>query len=352
LQITLNGIKINLTQTNFAYLKSQNNLEWWQSIIEFIEILISNEPQIELQTSGSTGEPKKVVVDKHKLFISAQKTVDYFELNEKTTALLCMSAKYIAGQMMIVRAIVSGMNLICIEPSANPLKELNQQVDFTAMIPMQAKSSIDDLNTVKKLIIGGGKVDNSLVELLKQKNIEAYETFGMTETLSHIALRKVSPISIEYFTPLRDISISQGTNSELIIDYPELEIFKMATNDIIELSNNGAFKWIGRKDFIINSGGVKVSPEYVENAISHLLTQPFCITGIPDAKLGEKVVLVVEGEKLHDCSILQKISACVEKYYQPKEVFVVNKFPRTPNGKIERHKIVSSIIKDYPNIII
>jgi len=345
MKITLNHKEIELSpNVKLDYLLKGNNDNWWKAIFNFLELWSNESPGIEIKTSGSTGTPKQMLIEKSKMWISATKTCEFFELNEKSTGLLCLSALYIAGQMMLVRAMVSGMNLICIEPSGNPVTEINNNIDFAAMVPMQVQQACDNdnnLNLIKNLIIGGGQVPLSLIKKLSIYKGKAYETFGMTETLSHIALKQLTPTKQNHFIPLPGISINCGYKNELIIDYPELGIYKMKTSDVIELQNNsGAFIWKGRTDFVINSGGVKISPEEVEQEIEQLITQRFCIIGLADEKLGEKVVLVIEGKSFDTEKLQTKIKETLYTYYVPKEILFINKFPITESGKIKRKKII------------
>lgn len=349
MKITLNNQHIVLTPNiQLSELRQQNaNATWWNSIVDFLEEWTSNKLTITVKTSGSTGEPKVWEIEKVKFWVSATKTCEFFELNNKSTGLLCLSANYIAGKMMLVRALVSGMNLLCVEPKNSPLNYLHEAIDFCAMVPMQVKSCLNEpkkLNQIKNLIIGGGQVDFSLQNQLKAYKGNAYETFGMTETLSHVALRKVSPISENHFSALSGVSILQGYNNTLIIDYPELGIYKLKTNDIIELKGtSGHFIWKGRTDFIINSGGVKISPEEVEKQIAHLIKQRFCIIGLKDEKLGEKVVLALEGEKFNTSILNEELKKYLSPYTCPKEIMFIKEFPLTNNGKIKRKELFEMI---------
>ena len=346
--ITLNSITYDLKNTDWNTLHVLNkNESWWQAIIEFLKEWANNLPTVTLTTSGSTGEPKQIVVGKAQMWVSATKTCEFFSLNENSTGLLCLSANYIAGKMMLVRAIVSGMNLICIEPSGNPVKELKTPIDFAAMVPMQVEQSLlqtNKLNLIKNLIVGGGKVSNALVSKLQTYTGNAFETFGMTETLSHIALKQLRPKYQEYFTPFNGVFILQGYNNVLVIDFPELGIYKLKTTDIIEIINPaGCFIWKGRTDFIINSGGMKISPEEIESKIAHLVTQRFCICGVPDSKLGESIMLIIEGESYPTVTLIQKINEILPSYFRPKKIQFVQSFPLTETGKIKRTELVKLV---------
>lgn len=345
MKIRLNSLEIDLSPNcKLEALKKENSgAKWWLDIILFLEEWANDSSILTIKTSGSTGVPKEIVVKKAGMWVSATKTCDFFQLNETSTGLLCLSAHYIAGKMMLVRALVSGMNLLCIKPTDNPVQTLNEVIDFTAMVPMQAKQSLKNItqfNHIKNLIIGGGQVPRTLISELKQSSTRVFETFGMTETLSHIALKQLTPEYQNYFTPLNGVYILQGFQKRLVIDFPELGIYKMKTNDIIELVNNsGAFIWKGRSDFIINSGGIKISPEEVEEKIAHLFSQKFFIKGMPDEKLGEKLVLFIEGERFNTSKLNLAIQQSLPSYHSPKEIRFLEKLPLTDSGKIRRKEV-------------
>lgn len=342
--ITLNNIKIDLQPNcNLSeYLNLHPNAAWWKDIITFLEQWSNDTENITIRTSGSTGDPKEMEVRKPFLWVSASKTCDFFNLTNETVGLLCLSANYIAGKMMLVRAMVSGMNLICIEPTNNPVKHIENTIDFAAMVPMQVTKAMqtpDKLNRIQHLIIGGGQVSSQLVEDLKYFKGYSFETYGMTETLSHIALKELTPNKQESFKVFQGININKGYKNELIIDYPELGIYRLKTNDIVELTSNGGFTWIGRSDFVINSGGVKISPEQIEKQINHLLEQPYCFIGLPDETLGEKLVLIIEGEEFNTKELQLELKGILPPYSIPKEIQFIKELPVTENGKIKRKEI-------------
>lgn len=351
--ITINDLNINLKNSDWNDLKQiENSASWWVSIIDFLEELAREQDYVTLQTSGSTGEAKVMKVEKYKLFNAALRTVDFFSLNSSTKGLLCLSANYIAGKMMIIRALVSGMHLHAVEPNSNPLKALKNSIDFAAMVPMQVKHGLqypEKFNLLKTLIIGGGLVDNSLKESLLKTTVKAYETFGMTETLSHIALKEISN-NQTFFKVLDGIEIGQGYHQELIINVPNLGIYGLKTTDIIDLKGSGQFAWIGRKDFVINSGGIKLHPELIEQKIEHLIQQPFCILGLPDKTLGERVCLIIEGDYFDSSELNKQIKLLVDNYEQPKSVLFAKEFPLTKTGKIKRKELKFLLKKKGPSI--
>lgn len=345
MQIILNNQNIKLSPNcKLQDLAQQNLAPWWQRIIQFLEDWSNNSPTLSIQTSGSTGTPKKLEIEKKKFWISAQKTCDFFHLNEKSVGLLCLSTDYIAGQMMLVRAMVSGMNLVCTEPSGNPVEQLESPIDFAAMVPMQVQECLnnpDKFNLIQKLIIGGGQVTHELSELLQKQNVQAFETFGMTETLSHIALKQIAPNQDTTFTSLPGIEISKNLEDCMVIDYPEMELENLQTNDRIQITNPNSFVWLGRKDFVINSGGIKISPEIIEKQIAPLISYPYCILGIPDKKLGEKVVLIIESEPFDITQLMTRLKENLPHYHYPKEARFVPNFPLSITGKIRRKELLT-----------
>ena len=303
-----------------------------------------------VQTSGSTGEPKGMKANKQQMINSASITCSYLGLKHGDSALLCMSLKYIAGKMMVVRAMVARLDLFVVEPSSHPLKDCNTKIDFAAMVPMQVVCSLsvpqekESLAKISNLIIGGGAVDTELEKYLKDFPCNIYSTYGMTETLSHIALRKLNGDGkSEYYTPFSTVSLSLSKENTLIIEAPLMSDKQLVTNDIAELLPNGQFKIVGRKDNTINSGGIKIQAETVEAKLSTRINLPFAIASIPDKTLGEAVVLVIEqSDNCNHLSVPEIKKICKEilgKYECPKRIIYVNKLPLTETGKICRAEL-------------
>jgi O-succinylbenzoate synthase len=343
-KITLNQQTYILHQTEWHEVKKRYPALWWQRIIEFLEKWVDDSSVIALQTSGSTGKPKTIELKKEHLWVSASKTCGFFGLNPSSTGLLCLSADYIAGKMMLVRALYSGMNLLCIEPAENPVKNLESSVDFCAMVPLQVQQSMETpvkFKLIKHLIVGGGPVNSTLIKPLKQHPVKVFETFGMTETLSHIALKQVAPITEYAFTAFPGIRLSVSNKNCLLIAYPEMGILAMETNDVVELHTSSSFTWLGRLDFVINSGGIKIHPENIEKLLEPLIQRPFCLIGKPDEKLGEKAVLVLEGEAFDPVDLMKQIKHLLPRYQCPKEIKFINEFPRTDSKKIKRAALKS-----------
>mgnify|MGYP000894123017 FL=1 len=311
------------------YLK-ENGQVFEKKIGKFLLEWLNNESFVFVQTSGSTGKPKQIVLDKKAMMASAKATGTFFNLQPKSTALLCLSADYIAGKMMLVRAITLGLQLDTTEPNSNPLG--NKKYDFVAMVPMQVANSLEQLHLVETLLIGGTKVSYQLAENILKTNCQAYESYGMTETISHIAIK---PIGAKEFTVLPNVSISLDDRNCLVIEALELSTEKIITNDIVEILNERQFVLKGRIDNVINSGGVKIFPEEIEEKLAKFISVRFFIASLPDEKLGEKVILVLEGKPFEvDNTIFSDLS----KYQIPKEVVFIDKFIETETNKINRKK--------------
>ena len=265
-------------------------------------------------------------------------TCDFLGLKEGNTALLCLPTEYISGKMMLVRAIERRMKLLIQTPSLFPLENITEEIDFCAMTPLQVQNSLDKIHCIKKLIIGGASISESLKQQLIQKNprTKIYETYGMSETLSHIALKSISPKREEYFRVLDGIKISQDQRGCLVINAPLINDKILITNDLIKLKNKREFNFLGRIDNIINSGGIKISPENLEDWIKKFIPNELVFIGIPDINLGEKLVLVLEGKE--DLNLKSHILQLPfeKKYLKPKEIIFIEKIPRTPNNKIDR----------------
>jgi len=307
----------------------------------FLQDWFSRSPFMKVKTSGSTGEPKEMLVEKSRMMQSAQLTCSFLGLKNGDKSLLCMSLDYIAGKMMAVRALVAGLDLYPVVPSGHPLREMNTAFDFAAMIPMQVYNSLqldiekERLTRIQNLIIGGGAVDQQLAEQLIDFPNNIYSTYGMTETFSHIALRKINgKDATEYYIPFPSVKVSLSEEGTLIIDAPLVSNQKLYTNDVAEINNDGSFRILGRKDNIINSGGVKIQIEEVERLLRPYIDIPYAITSLTDPKFGEIVVLLIEQDINVDV-----LKDKLPDYYFPKKVIKIDSVPLTETGKIDRAAI-------------
>jgi len=287
---------------------------------------------ITVKTSGSTGKPKKMQVLKSRMLVSARMTCDFLGLSPNDKALLCMPLDYIAGKMMVVRSIERGLELITTEPSNHPLSTVTSSLDFVAMVPSQVYCTLQDsvererFAKVKNVIIGGGAIPSNLESELATFPSNIWHSYGMTETLSHIALRRVG--SGPWFTPFDSVKVALDNDSCLLINAPLLHDGILHTNDIAELSTDGRFRILGRRDNAVCSGGIKIQIEEVEETLRPQIDGMFCITKRADEKFGEAIVLILEKPQTPDFSSL-------DPYKRPKAT-IVSSVPLTGTGKIDR----------------
>ncbi|MFB9076655.1 AMP-binding protein [Flavobacterium procerum] len=333
----LNGYHLNakdLCRVGYSFIKEGDAYE--QSIGEFFLDWFDEKEYIEMTTSGTTGLPKLVRLEKKAMIYSALATGDFFGLRPGNRALLCLPTQFIAGKMMLVRSLILGLELDVVSPSLHPL-ELNKTVyDFAAMVPLQVQNSIDKLGAVRKLIIGGAKLDSSLEERLLPLKTEIYETYGMTETITHIAAKRLGD---SVFSVLPNVKIAQDDRECLVINVSTISDGPIITNDLVELRNDHQFVFLGRIDNVINSGGVKLIPEQIEAKLIGKINDRFFVTGLPDTTLGEKLVLVIEGEKQDFPAGFFDV---LGKYEKPKEIIFVSKFKENENGKLLRKPTLQS----------
>lgn len=327
-------------------LAKSTNPEWQQAIYRFILEWLSPDDFVTAHTSGSTGEPKEVHLQKKHMIASAQKTIQYFNLSVDKTALLCLSADYIAGKMMLVRAMVGGFNLLLTEPTGAPLKQIAEPIDFVAMVPLQVFNSLDDFgDRVKNVIIGGGAVSAELSKKLQDLPTRFFETYGMTETVSHVALKIVGEENAA-FKAMPNVLFGMDSRSCLTISAPDIADKKIVTNDLVVFIGENEFVFLGRYDNVINSGGVKIIPEEIERELSDMVKVPFLISAVPDEKLGERVVLVME--KYSGISLnLSDLTARLSPYQMPKNIVTIKKIPVTESGKIKRAEVRNMIAEEY-----
>ena len=312
------------------------------SLEEFLEEWNNSSPYVHVQTSGSTGAPKPMLVEKQRMLNSARITCDFLGLHEGDTALLCMSLDYIAGKMMVVRSLERGLRLIVQESSGHPLQTLEESISFAAMVPIQVYNSLqvpeerERLRRIRHLIIGGGSIDDAMAAELKGFPNAVWSTYGMTETLSHIALRRLSgPETSDWYTPFDSVQISISDDC-LVIDAPEVCAERLVTNDIAELDSVGRFRILGRKDNVICSGGLKIHAEEIERQLHPHLRVPYIISKRSDEKFGEIVVLLTEGSANEAREVCQRV---LPKYHQPRVYIHIDHIPLTETGKPARKDV-------------
>lgn len=329
LSLTAEGLQL------FADELILSDIDYLKDTGAFLKDWFNQDSFIVVKTSGTTGKSKDIKIEKAAMINSAVATGSFFNLSENTIALCCLSTKYIAGKMMLVRAMVLGWELDVIEPSSNPLREVSKIYDFVAMVPLQVENSLNKLNKVKTLLIGGAPLNQQLASKLIALNCNTYESYSMTETVTHVALKKVGSNA---FKILQNVKIDVDDRGCLVVFAPQLNPEKLVTNDVVDLISNGEFIWKGRIDNVVNSGGIKLFPEQIEEKLITKIENRFFVAGLPDKVFGEKLVLFIEGDKYEiDDSIFDEL----DKYEKPKEIFFIDKFQETETGKIKRKEIVN-----------
>lgn len=317
-------------------------------ITSFWDDFASNSPIITGYTSGSTGTPKALPIQKAAMLYSATQTVRFFGLNAESTALLCLPVKYIAGRMMLVRAYVSGMRIRVAEPALNPLRGMeNVSLDFAAFTPAQVWEILKDeparqvFARIRYVIIGGAAVDAELEKQLLAFPNTLYATYGMTETVSHIALRRLGYTAYTKISPYTVLQ-TDAENCLRITD-PNLAPEPLQTNDVVNLLDADRFEWLGRRDFVINSGGVKLHPEQLEEKIRTLpgwATKNFFISSQQHPQYGERPILVVEGDAPVQ---LDELSAVLTRVELPIRALHVPRFTWSESGKLNRRETLNSL---------
>lgn len=311
-----------------------------ESVGNFIIEWLNDRKYILVNTSGSTGTPKMMKVKKIHMVQSAKATGKHFKVAEKTKALLCLPAQFIAGKMMLVRALVLGWHIDMTQPTSNPLDNVFRRYDFCAMTPFQLDNSLSRLHLLSKLIVGGGPVPPTLLKRLQKVSTKIYETYGMTETVSHIAARRINAKKVKEdpvpFKTLNKVTIETDQRGCLIVKAPNVSSDPVITNDLVKKLTYKKFIWLGRIDNVINSGGIKLHPEQIERKLAPAIDVPFFVAGIPDEQLGERLVLIVEKDSPYPLSLDDYEPEDFDPYEFPKEVIAIKTFQRTDNGKLKR----------------
>jgi len=350
--IVLNGKQLSAERISVhasEIIASLTAPEWEKELYLFLNEWFSDSDFVRVQTSGSTGEPKPIVLPKSVMIRSAERTIEYFGLNENARLLLSLPCRYIAGKMMAVRSIVGKMNLIAVDPTTDFDFLQNESFDFGAMVPNQVFKLLEQssgnvkLQNIRNLLVGGSAVSTDLEERIRQLANRVVSTYGMTETASHVAIRELSGNrKSDFYHCLSSISVSLNENDCLQIHLPELDQ-PLQTNDLAELQSDTSFRILGRADSVIISGGIKYLPEILEKKLEVIIDQRFVISSVPDKKLGEKLVLVIEGEPFPPKIIQKKIESILTPFERPKQILFLDKFPKTISGKPRRNEIKSKL---------
>lgn len=319
-----------------AWSKETNGLYDAESINHFVDQWKSNKYQFDFKTSGSTGKPKAIVLNRDVLIESATQTCSKFGVTQNHSIFMCLPMRYVAGKMMLIRALVSNCNLQVVNPNIESILSYSGNAQLAAFTPYQAQNILEQsalfFNRFKHVIIGGGVVNSDLANKLKELKPSFWATYGMTETATHVALNNIKEDEYGVFTALPNCQFKTAANMRLIISSKARNIENLLTNDVVELLSATKFIWKGRFDSVVNSGGIKIQPEELEAILSSQISQRFFLAGLPDKQLGEKLVLVIEGKELNNPTDFSQLEA----YKRPKQVFWIENFKVTETGKVDK----------------
>ncbi|MDO6596905.1 AMP-binding protein [Oceanihabitans sp. 2_MG-2023] len=347
-----NRFKLNNNNYTFEDLKDvgysliKEGLAYEKSLGNFLIDWLDNKDYLIVDTSGSTGKPKSIKLNKQAMVHSAIATGDFFKLQPGDVALHCLPTEYIAGKMMLIRAMILGLELDLVAPTSQPIFDYDKHYDFCAMIPLQLQKTKGYCDNIKNIIVGGVAVSASLKKAIQSSKSNVFETYGMTETITHIAVKKINNLSkaeekgAGVFKTLPNIIITQDERNCLIIEAPSLLDHKIVTNDVVKLHTENTFEWLGRYDNVINSGGVKLFPEQIEAKLQSKIENRFFISKQKDETLGECIILIVEGK---DNTVDTSVFAGLDKFEIPKKIYSVEKFMESDNGKILRHETLKTL---------
>ena len=337
-----------LKEVAYSYVKEGKPYE--QTLGDFLIDWLDEKTYIDVFTSGSTGKPKQIRLDKQAMVHSALATGDFFGIESGNSALQCLPSNFIAGKMMLVRAMILGLHLDLVAPTSNPLHENIKKYDFCAMVPIQVENSLEQLHQIKTLIVGGAPASVALVERLQTVSTKIFATYGMTETITHVAAKPLNNLPKDekaLYQTLPNIHVSMDERSCLVIDAPRITNEKIITNDVVTINSETKFDWLGRYDNVINSGGVKLHPEQIEEKLSAFISQRFFVSALDDAQLGKKLILLIEDtqQTLDVSSILESIkqSNTFSKFEIPKSIYTLQNFIETNTGKVQRGKTVAAL---------
>ncbi len=326
--------------------------------LKFAHLWLSNQQKFHIPTSGSTGIPKIIEVSRQQMQYSARMTGKALELQKNDHAFVCLSTQHIAGRMMMVRGFELEMSLTIVDPCSNPLENIseNTSIDFIALVPLQLQKIINSpqrklLDKCKAIIVGGAPVNYHLEMQLQDISAPVYSTYGMTETVSHIALKRMNGIEkTNFFNTLPNVIINTDNRGCLTIQSPICNDKTLITNDLVTIQSPNSFEWIGRADNVINSGGVKIQVEKIEKVFESLfydldIQNRFIVGGTRDNTLGTKLILLIEGN--HNFSLethKARLANFLSKYEIPKILFTLPSFIETKTGKINRLENLKEVI--------
>lgn len=342
-----NDIETFCKQVLQTFAPDERSTAYGRDIIDFISRYTDDSDALVCYTSGSTGKPKPIRLEKKRMEASARLTCQRFGLSEGIRALLCLPVSYIAGKMMIVRALVAGWHLEASVPSSRFLERSEGEFDFAAVVPLQLYEGVNDLHRVRTILVGGGSVSKGFLDKLKTMNLPGaviYQSYAMTETITHVAIRELFPKREPYYTALEGVDFSLSDEGTLVVNAPAVAAETIVTRDVAELLDSRHFIWRGRADTVINSGGIKIFPEDTEAILSKAISGNFFVAGIPDDRLGTRQVLFVEGCEKDYPELEHFIAGHLDAYHRPKKTVFIPRFPQTHTGKTDRKKITGDYL--------
>lgn len=349
--IILNNNEYKLSDIKAEKYDIKNKSPFEVATLKFCNEWLNSKETFTIKTSGSTGNPKIINLSSKQMKASAQMTLKALQLEENDTALVCLNTRYIAGIMMLTRGLVGKLQLVIQEPSSNPFLDIsNFKIDFTAVVPLQLQTAIENkksravIKNIRNIIIGGAPVSSTLEAVVESFDNKIFHTYGMTETVSHVALRRLSgDQKTNYYSPLDGIDIDTDQRGCLKLKGAVTNNQWIVTNDLVTLLNNSKFIWHGRIDNVINSGGIKFQIEELEKKIDQIfqklnIIKRFFIVGKPNEFLGEEIVLIIEGDNnVEEKNALQVlIKESLKKFEAPKFIYFISSFKETPTGKIQK----------------
>lgn len=319
------------------------------ALINFLENWYSSDEPIRQSTSGSTGPPKEILIEKRQMQASARRTNAFFSLDDKSVFLIALSMDYIAGKMQLVRAMEAQGHAIVQVPSTDPLSILDRTVSFAALIPAQLEMGMAQSDKVEKVLLGGVAPTAAQSKMFTEtRHSEIWLGYGMTETCSHVALQRLTSKKEEVFVAMEGVRFSMNDLDELCIQDDRLDL-ELRTTDRVELMDQRRFRWLGRSDQVINAGGRKVQPEQVERLLQPLFPFLIVVCGYKDDRWSEVPVLIYERmPEMDQNEMIERALAKLESKDRPQRIFGIKTMPRTLNGKIDRKACRQYVEKDRP----
>ena len=354
-RFSLNGIRPGGSLADFVrevgktFPADQRSAQHVRDIGDFLRQYLDGSDTVACHTSGSTGAPKPLAIEKSRMRASARMTCRRFGLEAGTRALLCLPIAYIAGRMMLVRALTAGWDLRAVAPSSRPLEAVEGCFDFAAFVPLQLYESEGQLRRVRKVLVGGGDVADRFLDRLARTRLPdctVYQSYAMTETVTHVAVRELYPRREKVYTALDGVRFSLSPEGTLTVDAPALASERIVTRDVADLSDPLHFIWRGRADTVINSGGIKIFPEDTEAALSAVLPPGrYFVAGVPDIRLGQRQVLFIEGKDGDFPALGDFLRRAFDPYRRPKQTVFLPRFPQTATGKTDRRAVIRDFLE-------